>query len=309
MSYFFHSITDHYADFSGRARRKEYWLFVLFDFLFGLLALLVDRLLDTAGLVTFCYGLITFLPAFSVKVRRLHDVDKGFGFLLLCGCLTVVTVCLWLFLFGSAMAALLHIPQLDEVFGGNHSDLLFAAVVSSGLWGVFQLWLFISLVQEGNRWSNQYGPSPKELDLLSTQIHSPVFHQGPTRDVPSWACLKCGSLNIVDNTFCGRCAAPKPNGDGLSSTSNQRQQPPVPSAPSQWQQSPAQPLVSVPPPQNRCCGKCGSAVPVESVFCGSCGSRQQAHTNVPPQFEQAQQPGRPSQTRFCGSCRSKFAGT
>jgi uncharacterized membrane protein YhaH (DUF805 family)/regulator of sirC expression with transglutaminase-like and TPR domain len=73
-----------YAVFSGRARRKEYWMFVLFNFIFGLVASLIDLsigLLTFAvfgfGLLSILYALAIFVPGLAVSVRRLHDVGKS----------------------------------------------------------------------------------------------------------------------------------------------------------------------------------------------------------------------------------------
>lgn len=80
-------VLKNYVGFSGRARRKEYWMFSLFTFLFAILAMILDTILGTNiqplpyGIFYFVYGLATFLPALAVLVRRLHDVGKsGFWF-------------------------------------------------------------------------------------------------------------------------------------------------------------------------------------------------------------------------------------
>jgi uncharacterized membrane protein YhaH (DUF805 family) len=78
-----------YAVFSGRARRKEYWMFVLFNIIFSFVAMIADNALGTAiegsgyGLVYFVYTLAVLLPGIAVSVRRLHDVGKSGWFLLI----------------------------------------------------------------------------------------------------------------------------------------------------------------------------------------------------------------------------------
>jgi len=79
-----------YADFSGRSRRKEYWMFVLFQFLvmavLAILAVAAGVLttdhepgplfyLVTAIFAIFLLG--TLVPSISVVVRRFHDQDKS----------------------------------------------------------------------------------------------------------------------------------------------------------------------------------------------------------------------------------------
>ena len=79
-----------YAVFSGRARRKEYWMFVLFNFIFGLVASLIDLgigLLTFAvfgfGILSILYAVAVFVPGLAVSVRRLHDVGKSGWYLLI----------------------------------------------------------------------------------------------------------------------------------------------------------------------------------------------------------------------------------
>jgi uncharacterized membrane protein YhaH (DUF805 family) len=72
-----------YATFDGRAIRKEYWMFFLFNILFSILALILDQVLGTAnndtgyGIFYSLYGLAVFLPSIAVGVRRLHDIGKS----------------------------------------------------------------------------------------------------------------------------------------------------------------------------------------------------------------------------------------
>ena len=63
-----------YATFSGRARRKEFWMFVLFNIIATIVAGVVDGILGTC-LVSRLYGLAALLPGFAVAVRRLHDTN------------------------------------------------------------------------------------------------------------------------------------------------------------------------------------------------------------------------------------------
>ncbi len=76
-----------YAVFSGRAIRKEYWMFVLFNILFFIVAMILDNILGTAiedvgyGLFYFLYSFAVLIPSLAVSVRRLHDVGKSGWFL------------------------------------------------------------------------------------------------------------------------------------------------------------------------------------------------------------------------------------
>lgn len=93
-----------YATFSGRARRKEYWWYVLFSTLLALVAAVVT--IATSGLDAAADGnggylqgfvsLALFLPSQAVLVRRLHDVDRSgwwlVGYYLLVILMVVVSV-------------------------------------------------------------------------------------------------------------------------------------------------------------------------------------------------------------------------
>lgn len=71
-----------YTVFTGRARRKEYWFFVLFNVLILVLLVVVDGLLGTfneaagVGLFSGLYSLAVLIPGIAVLVRRLHDIDR-----------------------------------------------------------------------------------------------------------------------------------------------------------------------------------------------------------------------------------------
>ena len=77
-------VMKQYADFGGRARRKEFWMFLLFNVIFLYLAMIIDSVLGITVGEDFSYGwfflfycLSTFLPGLAVQVRRLHDVGKS----------------------------------------------------------------------------------------------------------------------------------------------------------------------------------------------------------------------------------------
>ncbi len=78
-----------YVDFSGRARRSEYWYFALFNFLVGIVASILDSILGTGyddttgGLINTVVGLALFLPGLAVAVRRLHDTGRSGWWILL----------------------------------------------------------------------------------------------------------------------------------------------------------------------------------------------------------------------------------
>ncbi len=65
-------------DFDGRARRSEYWYFVLFNFVASLLLAICVFLLPVVGLVTYMiYVFGVIIPHFSLIIRRLHDTNRS----------------------------------------------------------------------------------------------------------------------------------------------------------------------------------------------------------------------------------------
>jgi uncharacterized membrane protein YhaH (DUF805 family) len=75
------SVLTQYATFSGRARRAEYWWFVLFEVLVGIVAGILDAILGTdfgsgSGVISLLVTLALLLPGIAVTVRRLHDTDR-----------------------------------------------------------------------------------------------------------------------------------------------------------------------------------------------------------------------------------------
>jgi len=68
-------VLKQYADFSGRARRKEYWMFVLFNIIFSIAAVTIDGFMGTY-IFSPLYSLAVFVPSLAVTVRRLHDMGK-----------------------------------------------------------------------------------------------------------------------------------------------------------------------------------------------------------------------------------------
>jgi uncharacterized membrane protein YhaH (DUF805 family) len=66
-----------YANFQGRARRKAYWMFVLFWLIAAGIASVLDSTLGTNGVIFGLYALGTLLPFLALAVRRLHDIGKS----------------------------------------------------------------------------------------------------------------------------------------------------------------------------------------------------------------------------------------
>jgi len=80
MNYYF-EVLKKYAVFSGRASRKEYWMFSLFNiiimFVLGLILAVIGITYEKADLLVNIYSLAVALPSIAVTIRRMHDVNKS----------------------------------------------------------------------------------------------------------------------------------------------------------------------------------------------------------------------------------------
>ncbi|TVR39932.1 MAG: DUF805 domain-containing protein [Cryomorphaceae bacterium] len=99
MDYFV-KVLKNYATFTGRARRKEYWMYVLFYILFSIGVNIIDNVLGTTdpesgvGYLGGLYSLALLIPSLAVGARRLHDTGKT-GWLML---LVLIPVIGWIVL-------------------------------------------------------------------------------------------------------------------------------------------------------------------------------------------------------------------
>ena len=72
-----------YATFSGRASRSEYWFFILFGVLGGIVTLIIDVMILDYSIeseytpINLIFSLILIIPSIAVACRRLHDVNKS----------------------------------------------------------------------------------------------------------------------------------------------------------------------------------------------------------------------------------------
>ena len=78
MDMFIKVVRDNYANFEGRARRNEYWMFVLITTVISFGAWVIDALLfPEQRLISNLYSLAIVVPSVAVGARRLHDTGKS----------------------------------------------------------------------------------------------------------------------------------------------------------------------------------------------------------------------------------------
>ena len=91
--YYLDILTNKYADFNGRARRKEYWMWTLYYTIVLLFAMVLDNVLGLNfelfgqplgyGWLYVTIGITHLIPGLGIVVRRLHDVGKSGWFYLI----------------------------------------------------------------------------------------------------------------------------------------------------------------------------------------------------------------------------------
>ncbi|WP_158847528.1 DUF805 domain-containing protein [Algibacter sp. L1A34] len=89
MKWYLKVVRDNYANFSGRARRKEYWMFFLLNMIFiyalafisGALVAVTESSAFMIIYAAYAFGVL--IPSIAVSVRRMHDVGKSGWYLLI----------------------------------------------------------------------------------------------------------------------------------------------------------------------------------------------------------------------------------
>ncbi|MGE0180373.1 MAG: DUF805 domain-containing protein [Sphingomonas sp.] len=158
-----------YAEFSGRSRRMEYWMWVLFQVLLGcafliaivsmagsaLLAGDANQALASGGsvivlvLIWVLVSLAFFIPNLAVTVRRLHDTNRS-GW--------------WMMLYwGPYLLSIFTAPSFVTM--GSNTDTMAAlggaSLALSGIWFLGCLVLLVFMFLDGTPGPNAYGPDPK----------------------------------------------------------------------------------------------------------------------------------------------------
>ncbi|MDG1275339.1 MAG: DUF805 domain-containing protein, partial [Alphaproteobacteria bacterium] len=92
MNLVFDCFAKKYASFSGRARRKEFWLFILATIILGIISQIIEATaglyylvadIIPVGILTTLLSLALLIPSTAVAVRRLHDTNRSWFWLLM----------------------------------------------------------------------------------------------------------------------------------------------------------------------------------------------------------------------------------
>lgn len=149
-----------YVTFEGRARRKEYWMFVLFNVIFSIILGFFDAIVFNAyfipgkmGYLGSIYGLFVFLPTLAVSVRRLHDIGRSGWWL--AGYYGLAIVCGILMLVGSVM-----------IIAGRAAGIVLS-LVDLLVFFVAGIWMLVWMCLDSQPGDNAYGPNPKEVAAVA----------------------------------------------------------------------------------------------------------------------------------------------
>src|SRR6056300_678601 len=83
------AVLKKYAVFNGRAQRKEYWMFLLFNIIISLGLTFIEALISISSTISGIYNLAVLLPGMGVSIRRLHDTNRT-GWWLLIGLIPIL---------------------------------------------------------------------------------------------------------------------------------------------------------------------------------------------------------------------------
>ena len=70
-------VLKQFADFNTRARRKEFWMFILFNLIASVVLGIIDGVVFGSQILGGLYSLAIIVPSIAVGVRRLHDIGKS----------------------------------------------------------------------------------------------------------------------------------------------------------------------------------------------------------------------------------------
>ena len=156
-----------FFDFKGRARRSEYWWFVLFVAIVSSVFNYGGLLIPFLSFVGMLCSLLLIIPLFAAMTRRLHDTGRsGWWVALLAVCYVVVLVSMAILVapYGSQLFETTDsMVQAEMMADAIQSSPGVATVMFGGILLGFVLLIitFIFTLLDSKWGENKYGPSPK----------------------------------------------------------------------------------------------------------------------------------------------------
>ena len=187
------SIFKNYANFSGRASRKEFWTFVLFNFIIGFIVGLLQFLIELVGLpfmlafdmifnpaifitvpiniINFIWGLLIWIPSISISIRRLHDINRtGWWYLLPLPFNIVFIISLIIgiaFFIGAEQSYSSSDADMFFAFGGVTIIVAIIFIIFSVITNIVLLIFYILKGTEGN---NRFGADPLQTSFDTKEV-------------------------------------------------------------------------------------------------------------------------------------------
>lgn len=146
-------------DFTGRARRTEYWYWALFAIIVNVITTIIDG--EEGGVLSALAGLILFIPGLSVTVRRLHDIGRSGwwlgGYYLICVIATAGLI-VW-----AASNGVSNYPDIPDSSGFT-LQLVLAILLYILAIAVFGFTMLVWYCTPGTIGPNKYGEDPKYIE-------------------------------------------------------------------------------------------------------------------------------------------------
>ena len=147
-----------YVGFSGRARRSEYWYWVLATFIIAVILAIIEAVLGLStegdGPLSNLFNLAIFLPGLAVSFRRLHDTGRSGWW--------IGGFYLGLLIFGIIIALIIGVDyasgDFDNIDGFGFILILLILAVFA-----YAIMLLVFMCQDSHDGPNKYGPNPKNI--------------------------------------------------------------------------------------------------------------------------------------------------
>ena len=165
------SVLTKYATFTGRARRSEYWYFILASLLASIVISIIGLAMPSVGgILNAVFSLGILVPSLAVNTRRLHDVGKS-GWLIVINYIICFLTLGTLFT-GIGWGNLLATQTNPDAIDLNVVNIPLLAV-GLGLYlilFIFGIYILILTCKDSQVGTNQYGPNPKgEEEIASNE--------------------------------------------------------------------------------------------------------------------------------------------
>ena len=156
-----------YFDFKGRARRSEFWWFVLFVLIVSSALTFLSVLVPAIGYVSLAFSLAVLIPEIAALTRRLHDIGRGgWWVLLMFLCILGYYGCM-AYLLGPNLDALAEMTDpmelgMEMANAVQSSPAVATTMICCSIGVLILAILNIIFAVIDSKWgTNKYGPSPK----------------------------------------------------------------------------------------------------------------------------------------------------